>query len=175
MSSRTRIAVIALGLLLVIGACVGALLWWGSTLFLLARTSSAPSLAYFSTVAEVLEQPAGSGGQLRVSGAVEGSTIQFEEDSLQLRFVIVDVPADYAQVEEQGGIAEVLDRAVSDPNRKRLQIVFTGPKPELLRDRAQAIIIGRLAEDGVFYADEILLKCPTRYEEALPEQAVDRP
>ena len=29
----------------------------------------------------------------------------------------------------------------------------------------------RVLQDGVFYADELLLKCPTRYEEALPSQA----
>jgi cytochrome c-type biogenesis protein CcmE len=30
---------------------------------------------------------------------------------------------------------------------------------------------GHLGEDGVFYAEELLLKCPTRYEEAVPKQA----
>jgi cytochrome c-type biogenesis protein CcmE len=30
---------------------------------------------------------------------------------------------------------------------------------------------GHLGTDGVFYAEELLLKCPTRYEEAVPEQA----
>jgi cytochrome c-type biogenesis protein CcmE len=30
---------------------------------------------------------------------------------------------------------------------------------------------GKLGEDGVFTAGELLLKCPTKYEEALPEQA----
>jgi cytochrome c-type biogenesis protein CcmE len=175
MSSRTKIGVIVLGLLLAIGTGIGALLWWGSTLFLLVRTSSAPSLAYFRTVGEVLEQEGNRGRQLRVSGAVDGSTIQFDEESLELRFAIVDIPADYAEVEQQGGLAAVLAEAVKDPDRRRLQIVFTGPKPDLLRDGAQAIIIGRLTEDGVLYADEILLKCPARYEEALPDQAVERP
>jgi cytochrome c-type biogenesis protein CcmE len=28
-----------------------------------------------------------------------------------------------------------------------------------------------MGADGVFYAEELLLKCPTRYEEAVPEQA----
>jgi cytochrome c-type biogenesis protein CcmE len=28
-----------------------------------------------------------------------------------------------------------------------------------------------MGEDGIFYADELLLKCPTRYEEAVPVQA----
>ena len=31
---------------------------------------------------------------------------------------------------------------------------------------------GALGEDGVFYATEILLKCPSRYQESVPDQAV---
>jgi cytochrome c-type biogenesis protein CcmE len=38
-------------------------------------------------------------------------------------------------------------------------------------NEAQAIVTGHLGEDGIFYADELLLKCPTKYEEAVPEQA----
>jgi cytochrome c-type biogenesis protein CcmE len=30
---------------------------------------------------------------------------------------------------------------------------------------------GQIDENGVFHADELLLKCPTKYEEAVPEQA----
>jgi cytochrome c-type biogenesis protein CcmE len=30
---------------------------------------------------------------------------------------------------------------------------------------------GELGDDGVFYADELLLKCPTKYEEAVPGQS----
>ena len=33
------------------------------------------------------------------------------------------------------------------------------------------LVTGKIGADGVFYADELLLKCPTRYEEALPTQA----
>jgi len=40
-----------------------------------------------------------------------------------------------------------------------------------LKDEAQAIVTGKIGEDGVFYADELLLKCPTRYEEQVPAQA----
>jgi cytochrome c-type biogenesis protein CcmE len=68
-------------------------------------------------------------------------------------------------------LAAVLHQAVNDPAARRLQVVYVGPKPDLLRDEAQAIVTGRLGDDGVFYADELLLKCPTRYEEALPSQA----
>ena len=111
--------------------------------------------------------------QLRISGAVIGESIEFDEGSGQLSFIIADVPADYETVEQQGGLAIVLENAVNDPNRAQIQSVFVGAQPELLRNMAQAIIIGELHSDGIFYADEILLKCPSRYEEAVPEQAID--
>ena len=111
--------------------------------------------------------------QLRISGAVIGDSIEFDEGSGQLSFIIADVPADYETVEQQGGLTIVLENAVNDPSRARVQIVYVGEKPELLRNMAQAIITGKLHSDGIFYADEILLKCPSRYEEAVPEQAID--
>jgi cytochrome c-type biogenesis protein CcmE len=54
-----------------------------------------------------------------------------------------------------------------------VQVVYNGPKPDLLRHEAQAIMTGQLGEDGIFYADELLLKCPTKYEEAVPEQSAE--
>jgi len=60
---------------------------------------------------------------------------------------------------------------VMDPGRSRIKVVYVGVKPDLLRNEAQAIMTGHIGNDGVFYAEELLLKCPTRYEEAVPEQA----
>jgi cytochrome c-type biogenesis protein CcmE len=74
-------------------------------------------------------------------------------------------------IEKAGGLSEVLYRAVNDPAASRLQVEYIGPKPDLLRHEAQAIITGRIGDEGVFYADELLLKCPTRYEDELPLQA----
>jgi len=64
-----------------------------------------------------------------------------------------------------------LSQAVNDPSRTKMQVVYYGVKPDLLQHEAQAIMTGQLGEDGVFVADELLLKCPTRYDEAVPEQA----
>ncbi|HID88688.1 MAG TPA: hypothetical protein EYP52_03135 [Anaerolineae bacterium] len=68
-------------------------------------------------------------------------------------------------------MAAVLHAAVNDPNAPRLEVVYNDVKPDLLKGEAQAIVRGQLGEDGRFYADEVLLKCPTRYEEAVPDQA----
>jgi len=52
-----------------------------------------------------------------------------------------------------------------------LRIVYNGPKPDLISEpHAQAIVEGHLSADGKFYADNLLLKCPTRYEEQFPNQ-----
>ncbi len=107
---------------------------------------------------------------LRVSGAVIGDSIQYDPQTLTLTFEVAHVPGDNAEIEALGGLADVLAAAVADPTRSRVNVVYVGPKPDLLRGEAQAIMTGHLGEDGIFYADELLLKCPTKYEEAVPEQ-----
>ncbi len=65
----------------------------------------------------------------------------------------------------------MLHDAVNDPHRPRLNVIYDDSKPDLLQNEAQAIMRGQLGDDGRFYADEVLLKCPTRYKEDVPEQA----
>jgi cytochrome c-type biogenesis protein CcmE len=111
-----------------------------------------------------------AGRELRISGAVIGESIQYDPESLTLSFTVAHVPGDNKEIEAQGGLAEVLHAAVIDQNRPRLEVVYTGVKPDLLRNEAQAIMTGRMGEDGRFHAQELLLKCPTKYEEAVPGQ-----
>ena len=101
-----------------------------------------------------------------------GESIRFDQDTRTLSFLIAGVPADYQEVERQGGLAAVLERAIADPANRRIEVVYAGEMPDLLRDRAQAIVTGELRADGKFYATEVLLRCPARYEEAVPDQAV---
>jgi cytochrome c-type biogenesis protein CcmE len=135
-------------------------------------SSTQASAQYFMTVDEVkAEGSSVVGKSLRLSGAVLGDTIQYDSDTLTLTFDVAHVSGDNAEIETQGGLAEVLKEAVNDPTRKRVSVSYVGAKPDLLRGEAQAIMTGKLGDDGVFYADELLLKCPTKYEEAVPEQA----
>lgn len=150
---------------------IGGVLILGAVVFLI-WTATAASAEYFLTIDElnakgtdIIDEP------VRVSGAVIGDSIQYDAQSLTLSFEVAHVPADNLAVETEGGLAEALHQAVIDPARARMKVVYVGPKPDLLRDEAQAIMTGHLGTDGVFYANELLLKCPTRYEEAVPEQA----
>ena len=150
---------------------IGGILILGAVVFLI-WTSTAASAEYFLTIDELNAKGSGVVDKnLRVSGAVIGNSIQYDAQNLTLSFEVAHVPADNLAIETEGGLAEVLHQAVLDPSRSRMKVVYVGPKPDLLRNEAQAIMTGHLGSDGVFYAEELLLKCPTRYEEAVPEQA----
>jgi cytochrome c-type biogenesis protein CcmE len=142
-----------------------------AVVYLIASSTQA-SAEYFMTVDELkADGESAYGKSLRLSGAVIGDTVQYDADTLTLTFEIAHVTGDNKEIERQGGLALVLYQAVNDPSRQRVKVVYVGPKPDLLRSEAQAIVTGKLNADGVFIAEELLLKCPTRYEEAVPEQA----
>jgi cytochrome c-type biogenesis protein CcmE len=150
---------------------IGGGLIVAAIVYLIASSTQAAA-QYYLTIDELAARgDTVLGRDLKISGAVDGDTIEYDSDTLTLRFTIADVPADLAEIEAAGGLAEALHLAVSDPNARRLEVVYVGPRPDLLRHEAQAIVTGRMGEDGVFYADELLLKCPTRYEEEIPLQA----
>ena len=150
---------------------IGGVLILGAVVFLI-WTSTAASAEYFLTIDELNAKGSSIVDKnLRVSGAVIGDTIQYDAPNLTLNFEVAEVPADNKVLEQQGGLAEALHQAVIDPSRARMKVVYVGPKPDLLRNEAQAIMTGHLGADGTFYAEELLLKCPTRYEEAVPQQS----
>jgi cytochrome c-type biogenesis protein CcmE len=150
---------------------IGGILILGAVV-LLIWTSTSANAEYFLTINELNTKGSSMVDKnLRVSGAVIGDSIQYDAQSLTLTFEVAHVPGDNAEIDAQGGLAVVLHAAVIDPSRARMKVVYIGPKPDLLRNEAQAIMTGHLGADGIFYADELLLKCPTKYEEAVPNQA----
>lgn len=135
-------------------------------------SSTQVSAQYFLTVDELNAKAGGFVDKnIRISGAIIGDTIQYDAQTLTLSFTVAHVPGDNAEIEKEGGLAVVLHQAVIDPNRNKLKVIYVGVKPDLMRNEAQAIMTGHLGADGVFHADELLLKCPTKYEEAVPEQS----
>ncbi len=142
---------------------IGGLLILAAVVYLIA-SNTATTANYFFTVDELLERSA-VGQDVRISGAVIGETIAYDLDTLELTFEVAHVPGDQSDIDALGGLAVVLDQAVKDPNAQRIQVKYVGEKPDLLHEQSQAIMDGRLGDDGVFYADTLLLKCPTRYED----------
>jgi cytochrome c-type biogenesis protein CcmE len=137
--------------------------------------SSTGSTAQFFLTVQELQQMGDEvlGRNITVSGAVLGETIVYDAMAPQVTFTVVHVPADPKAVEAAGGLAQVLHDATLDPTRPRLDVVYRGVKPDLLTNEAQAIMRGRLDEDRRFVADDLLLKCPSRYEDEIPGQTGD--
>ena len=151
---------------------IGGVLILSAIVYLIVSSSQA-NAQYFLTVNELRTKASQvTGKEVRISGAVIGESIQFDPATLDLTFEVVNIPGDNAEIDRLGGLAEVLHQAVLDTKLQRLKVTYNGPRPDLLKNEAQAIMTGTLDSSGVFHANELLLKCPTRYDEAVPEQAV---
>ena len=151
---------------------IGGIVIVAAIIFLMVSSLQA-NIQYFLTVDEAIEkQLAGelTGRNIRLSGAVLGESIHYDMETLELSFSIVHVPGDIELVDEEGGLAAALHNAVMDPTRSQLKVVYHGAKPDLLQNEAQAILTGEFVAEGVFEADELLLKCPTKYEGSVPDQ-----
>jgi len=142
---------------------VGGVLLLGAIGYLVA-SSTMMGAQFFITVDEIVNDSAYLGEEVRISGAVIGDTIEqntvfvSERQRNAITFTITHIP------EEFDNLAEALNQSVSDPNSTRLDVYYEGPMPDLLQHEAQAILTGKLGDDGVFYATELLLKCPSRFE-----------
>ncbi len=117
-------------------------------------TSMTANAQYFLTITQLRGKGQSVVDQsVRISGAVIYESTQYEvrDNQPYLQFDVVDS-------EDQIG------------KQTPLRIVYNGPKPDLLQPHAQAIVEGHLAADGIELADNLLLKCPTRYEDQFPNQ-----
>lgn len=112
----------------------------------LIYTGVQSTAAYFLTVDELYAKGAAIENRtVRVSGQVDEATINFNNRDLILTF---DVVSDSGQ---------------------RMPVIFNGPKPDQMRQGAEAILEGKY--DGqIFSAQTLLLKCPSRYEEGTIEE-----
>ncbi len=150
---------------------VGGLLIIAAVVYLIVSSTQA-SAQYFLTIEELQARKSEIVGKdLRVSGAVIGDSIKYDPQTLTLSFTVANIPNDNNVIDARGGLAAVLKAAVLDNSQARMNVVYSGVKPDLLKDQAQAIMTGKYSADGTFTANELLLKCPTKYEDAVPAQA----
>jgi cytochrome c-type biogenesis protein CcmE len=131
---------------------IGGLVVAAAVVYLIVSSISS-SAQYYLTVKEVRDKGQTMAGRnLRVSGYVVGDSIAYNPQASNLSFNIVDSHQDLTATTKVD----------------TLKIIYTGPKPDLLQHEAQAIAEGKLNPDGTFVASNLLLKCPTRYEDQLP-------
>lgn len=145
---------------------VGGLLILGAVAYLVI-SGTATGARFFINVDDLLKNSAYVGQSVRVTGAVLGDSIQYDSENLVIEFTVVNVP------EEYDNLAEALHLAVNNPEASRLNVrVENQVKPDLLQHEAQAILTGTMDENGVFHATELLLKCPSRMGESVPDPSI---
>ena len=98
------------------------------------------SLTYYLTISELRAQGL-SPRRIRVSGIVVRESIRWHPETREPIFDIVN------------------------GEQERLAVHHNGPRPDMFRDGAEAVVEGRYQPDGYFQADQLLLKCPGKYEE----------
>lgn len=146
---------------------LGGLLILAAIVFLVI-TSTVNGARFFITVDEVVTDTAYLGQSVRLTGAVLGDTIDYDFTTGNLTFTIAHIPREYDD------LAEILHQSANDSSLTQLVVVMEDTTmPDLLQHEAQAILTGTLAEDGIFYATELNLKCPTRFEEHSPEMLAE--
>ncbi len=97
------------------------------------------SATYYYTVSELLQQGAPAHGEnVRVNGQVAPDSIEQEAGGFKLMFTIID-------------------------GEESLPVVYQGAVPDAFKAGNDVVIEGYLSPEGIFQANTILTKCPSKY------------
>ena len=112
------------------------------------------SMVYYYTVSEALESAQGNSGKgIRVSGYVSSGTIERDESASRVGFLVYERDSD-----------------------QTLPVVYQGIIPDTFKDDAEVVVEGNYhIEEGVFHANVLLAKCPSKYEAMGDEHPEDIP
>ena len=108
---------------------------WGATAFM------DTTVQYVS-----LEKAAVSTRTVQVLGKIDFDQVKYADDNTRLEFAIYD--------------AEATDEAAA----KRMPVYFYGVVPGNFEQATSVVLKGKVGEDGVFVADQMLVKCPSKYQ-----------
>jgi cytochrome c-type biogenesis protein CcmE len=106
------------------------------------------NLVFFFSPTEVAAGQAPKDRTFRVGGLVKEGTLRRQADGVTLTFVVTDT-------------------------EKELPVRYKGILPDLFREGKGAVVQGRIGDDGVFAATEVLAKHDENYTPPEVAQAVD--
>jgi len=111
----------------------------------LAISAMRSNLSYFFSPSQVVAGEAPAGTRFRLGGLVVKNSLTRQGDGLALTFAVTD-------------------------NAETIEVSYTGILPDLFGEGQGMVAKGRLGEDGVFYAEEVLAKHDESY---LPPEVAD--
>jgi len=69
------------------------------------------------------------------------------------------------QVKEKGSsIGNPFIFYMKDKNGDEMKVVYAGMKPNNFDEAESVVVKGKMSNEGSFHADDILTKCPSKYE-----------
>lgn len=133
------------------GVVVAVLLGW----YAVTNLDAIGTFQYFQTLEEF--RAADVGQPARVHGYVAVGSIQRDTATRTVRFAVVQDPPHAAPA---GGAVDALP------------VVYgTLDTPDLFKDGAEVVVEGRMGPDAVFVADNVMAKCPSKFEAKPTQQA----
>jgi cytochrome c-type biogenesis protein CcmE len=103
------------------------------------------NLVFFFTPTQVEAKEAPQGRAFRIGGMVVPGSVKRQTDGVTVQFVVTDTA-------------------------KNVPVVYKGLLPDLFREGKGVVTQGKLGDDGVFYASEVLAKHDENY---MPPAAAD--
>lgn len=111
----------------------------------LALSALNSNISYFFSPSQVMASAAPAEHVFRLGGLVTPGTVARQEDGLTVKFDVTD-------------------------NAETVTVAYTGILPDLFSEGQGVVTKGRLGDDGVFYAEEVLAK---HDEEYMPPEVAD--
>jgi cytochrome c-type biogenesis protein CcmE len=143
------------GLQIALGALVvaGLLGWYAAS-----NLERIGTFQYFQTLHE-FQQAGVTGKPVRVHGYVAIDSIERDVPNKLVRFSVVNDPPHASSAASAASVAP-------------LRVLYaTLETPDMFKDGAEVVVEGRLGTDAVFVADNVLAKCPSKFEAQATEQA----
>jgi cytochrome c-type biogenesis protein CcmE len=127
-----------------IGIILAGLVGLGIATYLVA-SAFRNNLVFFFSPTQVAAKEAPVNRTFRIGGLVEQGTLKRENDGLTVRFTVTDTAAS-------------------------IPVVYKGILPDLFKEGRGCVAQGRLGDDGVFRAEQVLAKHDENY---MPPEAAD--
>ncbi len=106
------------------------------------------NLVFFFSPSQVIAKEAPIGRTFRVGGLVEEGSIKRQGDGLTVQFTITDTA-------------------------ESIPVIYKGILPDLFKEGKGCVAQGKVGEDGVFYADQVLAKHDENYMPPEAEHAIE--
>lgn len=127
---------------------IGVLVVVGAIVYLIFAGFSSAQASYYLKVDEALNGPVDLSKYYRIEGKINvvNATFDGKSNPVVLKFQIYS----------------------DDKPDKQLTVIYNDVKPDNFEEATGAVVNGKFNSDGTFHAEDLSLKCPSKYEQVDP-------